>query len=111
MLFLGAQPRLGKLRHRTQSVVASETLHWYLANGTGGFGSVRASTLFNRDPDALYTLQLVFWWCPFILVLKKLYVSNGCKMYLLRSPVDICVKQVCICIYTYIYIFILWLKK
>ena len=26
------------------------------------------------------------WWFPFILVLKKQHESNGCKVYLLRSP-------------------------
>ena len=38
----------------------------------------------NRDPDAYTdrTLQLVFWWCPFLCfgVEKASHVSNGCKM-------------------------------
>ena len=34
----------------------------------------------------LYTWTLPCkWWCPFVLVLKKQHVSNGCNMYLLRA--------------------------
>ena len=41
----------------------------------------------NRDPYIVHlNIATCEWWCPFILVLKKQHVSNGCQMYHLRSP-------------------------
>ena len=49
---------------------------------------------FNRDPYIIHPNIACKLWCPFILLLKKQHVSNGCNMYLLRSPVQSNLKRV-----------------
>ena len=51
----------------------------------------RAWDMGEVDQGSLHYLNIATckWWCPFVLVLKKQHGSNGCKMYLLRSPVDV----------------------